>query len=353
MLVLGVESSCDETSLALVRDGVRIQAQIIASQTEIHARHHGVVPELASRAHVEHIDALARAVLSGRSDPDLVAVTNRPGLSGSLSVGLSFAKAFAWARGIGLVTVDHVLAHAYAVQLATHPARLHAADAAEAHRVSARRRTDPLEYPYLVLLASGGHTLIGIARAPLQLQVLGTTIDDACGEAFDKVGAFLGTGYPGGPAIERLARAGDPAAAALPSPDPGSGNRYDLSYSGLKTAVVHQLDKFWSPGFARTRQNIAAAFQHRALEMLVTRARYASREYAIDRVTAGGGVAANSELRRRLMQLPGVRSAVPPIELCLDNAAMVAGLGYHVYRAHGAAEPSVGVCARVSHLRGR
>ena len=336
MLVLGVESSCDETSLALVHDGVRIQAQIIASQTEIHARHHGVVPELASRAHVEHIGALARAVLSGRSDPDLVAVTNRPGLSGSLSVGLSFAKAFAWARGIRLVTVDHVLAHAYAIQL-------HDSDAASAR----------LEYPYLVLLASGGHTLIGIARAPLQLHILGTTIDDACGEAFDKVGAFLGTGYPGGPAIERLARAGDPAAAALPSPDPGSGNRYDLSYSGLKTAVVHQLDKFWSPGFARTRQNIAAAFQHRALEMLVTRAWYASREYAIDRVTAGGGVAANSELRRRLMQLPGVRSVVPPIELCLDNAAMVAGLGYHVYRAHGAAEPSVGVCARVGRFRGR
>ena len=335
-MVLGVESSCDETSLALVHDGVRIQAQVIASQTEIHARHHGVVPELASRAHVEHIGALARAVLSGRPDPDLVAVTNRPGLSGSLSVGLGFAKAFAWARGIELVTVDHVLAHAYAVHL-------HATDA-----VSAR-----FEYPYLVLLVSGGHTLIGIARAPLQLEILGTTIDDACGEAFDKVGAFLGTGYPGGPAIERLARAGDPAAAELPSPDPASGNRYDLSYSGLKTAVVHQLDTFWSPGFARTRENIAAAFQHRALEMLVTRVRYAIGEYGLDRVTSGGGVAANSELRRRLMQLAGVRSVVPPVELCLDNAAMVAGLGYHVYRAQGAAEPSVGVCARVLHLRGR
>lgn len=336
MLVLGVESSCDETSLALVRDGVTIEAQVIASQTEIHARHHGVVPELASRAHVEQIDAVAHAVLSGRPAPDAVAVTTRPGLSGSLSVGLSFAKTFAWARGIPLVTVDHILAHAYAVQLHSYTSQDGAFD-----------------YPYVVLLASGGHTLIGISRAPLHLQILGTTIDDACGEAFDKVSAFLGTGYPGGPAIERLARTGDPAAAQLPSPDPGSGNRYDLSYSGLKTAVVHQLDKFWSPGFERTRENIAAAFQHRALEMLITRVQHALQEYGIDRVTAGGGVAANAELRRGLAAIPGVRSAVPPIELCLDNAAMVAGLGYHVYHADGAADHAVGVTARVGRFRGR
>lgn len=344
MLVLGVESSCDETSLALVHDGVTIEAQVIASQTEIHARHHGVVPELASRAHVEQIDAVAHAVLSDRPAPDLVAVTTRPGLSGALSVGLSFAKTFAWARGIPLVTVDHILAHAYAVQLHSGILQLHD---------EASSQDGGLDYPYVVLLASGGHTLIGIARAPLRLEVLGTTIDDACGEAFDKVSAFLGTGYPGGPAIERLARSGDRRAAQLPSPDPGSGNPYDLSYSGLKTAVVHQLDKFWTPGFERTRENIAAVFQHRALEMLITRVQRALQEYGIDRVTAGGGVAANAELRRGLAAIPDVRSVVPPIELCLDNAAMVAGLGYRVYRAEGAADHAVGVTARVGRFRGR
>lgn len=345
MLILGIESSCDETSASVVEDGRRIHSLVTASQTEIHARYHGVVPEVASRAHVEQIlpvveRALSDAAHSLHTDPadlsiDGVVATNRPGLSGSLAVGLTFAKSYAYATNRPFAAVDHMQAHAYAARL-------------EAER--------PIEYPYLVLLVSGGHSMVAVSRAVDELEVLGTTIDDACGEAYDKVSAFLGTGYPGGPAIDRLAQAGDPRACRLPRPRLNHAReRYDVSFSGLKTAVVHQLDRFWNNEYPRTKEHLAAAFQDAAIEMLVDRLWNAVEDTGIRRVVAGGGVAANSELRRRLTALRDlpepVEVVLPPLELCIDNGAMVAGLGYHLLKREMRSPWDVGVSARVAEFR--
>ena len=342
--ILGIESSCDETSAAIVEDGSRVRSLVIASQTEIHARHHGVVPELASRAHVEQIQPVVSTALkqagiaierSGRSLPiDGIAVTNRPGLSGSLAVGLSFAKGLAFAAGIPLIAVDHICAHAYAVQLVS-----------------------PLAYPYLVLLVSGGHTLLAISRSPRELDVLGTTIDDACGEAFDKVSAYLGSGYPGGPAIDRLARDGEAEAYRFPQPKLKRGTRrFDFSYSGLKTAVVHQRDAFHRSGYAKTKENVAASFQRAAVDQLIDRVGKALDETHLTAITIGGGVAANSELRRRIAELARTRAITyvpPPPELCVDNGAMVAGLGYALLRSGERSALDIGVNARVREFRAR
>ncbi len=341
MTVLGIESSCDETSAAVVTAEGEIRSLVVASQSEIHARFHGVVPEVASRAHVEHILPVVRKAMTESActqhDIDAVAVTNRPGLSGSLAVGLSFAKGWSLATGIPLITVDHMAAHAYAARLAS--------------------REDPLLYPYLVLLVSGGHTMIAMSTAAETLTVLGTTIDDACGEAYDKVSAFLELGYPGGPIIDRLAAHGDHRAYTFPTPRPGpQAGRYDVSYSGLKTAVVYQQEKFWNRQYPQTRENIAAAFQYRAITMLIDRLRQAMTDTGVPRVAVGGGVAANSFLRRELEHLasenPAYRVVLPPPLLCLDNAAMVAGLGSQAYADRGADDLSVGVSARVPEFRG-
>jgi N6-L-threonylcarbamoyladenine synthase len=357
MLVLGIESSCDETSASVVEDGRIIHSLIIASQTEIHARYHGVVPEVASRAHVEQILPVVRRALAeagvapdGRAAPaagegadaprclDGVAVTNRPGLSGSLAVGLTFAKTYAWARKLPFVAVDHMHAHAYAPFLAP--------------------GGDELAYPYLVLLVSGGHTMLAVSHGFDDLEVLGTTIDDACGEAYDKVSVFLGAGYPGGPVIDRLAADGDPRSAAFPQPRLNHArSAYDFSFSGLKTAVVHQLDRFWREGYPRTKENLAAAFQDAAVGMLMDRVERAVRATGIHRVAAGGGVAANTELRRRLTALvvdgTPVQTVLPPLELCVDNGAMVAGLGYHLLAGGERSPWAVGVAARVPAFRGK
>ncbi len=384
MLILGIESSCDETSAAVVEDGRIIHSLIIASQTELHARYHGVVPEVASRAHVEQILPVVREALeqaqiepkvvagtpgsAGLSSPpagpsesaargaaaprrlDGVAVTNRPGLSGSLAVGLTFAKTYAWAAGLPFVAVDHMHAHAYAPHLVQGADPQRDADGA--------RDAGGLTYPYLVLLVSGGHTMIAVSRGYSDLEVLGTTIDDACGEAYDKISVFLGGEYPGGPVIDRLATAGDPRAARFPQPKLNHADSpYDVSFSGLKTAVVHQLDRFWQEGYPRTRENVAAAFQDAAVGMLMNRVERAVRETGIYRIAAGGGVAANSELRRRLACLTvdghAVESFLPPVELCVDNGAMVAGLGYRLLTGGVRSEWDVGVAARVAAFRGK
>jgi N6-L-threonylcarbamoyladenine synthase len=347
MRILGIESSCDETSASIVRDGRFIESLIIASQTDIHAKYHGVVPEVASRAHVEQILPVVTAALkeAGGAPPDGVAVSSRPGLSGSLAVGVAFAKAYAWGGKLPFVAVDHMHAHAYAAFLETDP------DGADETIWQENR------YPYIVLLVSGGHTMIGVSRGPDTLEVLGTTIDDACGEAYDKVSAFIGTGYPGGPVIDRLAAAGDPRACTFPQPKLNrANNRYDLSYSGLKTAVVHQLDRFWNAPYPRTKENLAAAFQATAIGMLVDRVRNAMEDTGIRRVVAGGGVASNRELRRRLYGLGEEMKAevvIPPPELCVDNGAMVAGLGYRLLSRGDRSGWDVGVSARVPAFRGR
>lgn len=319
MLILGIESSCDDCSLAIVEDGRRIVAHTVASQVELHRPYDGVVPELASRAHTELIlptyrETLRRAGL-GPEQLGGVAVTSRPGLSGSLVVGVAFAKALSFGLGLPLIGVDHILAHLYAPQL----------DSTREYR---------LEYPFLGVLVSGGHTLICKVNEFDSIEVMGTTIDDACGEAFDKVAKHLGLGYPGGVVIDRLARTGNPAAFRFPSPSLHKGeHRYDVSYSGLKTAVINQLEQFRDPACEASHENIAASFEKAAVDMLLTRVVRAARDTGLQRVVAGGGVAANTYFREAMGQHTEFTVVFPPLELCTDNGAMVAGIGYqHIMR---------------------
>jgi N6-L-threonylcarbamoyladenine synthase len=328
MTVLGIESSCDECSVALVDDGRHLLAQTIHTQIEFHKKYMGVVPEIASRKHTEWIQPVYRETLAKAgmtaADVDGIAVTRRPGLTGSLVVGLSFAKALSATLEVPFVGVDHILSHLYAVQL-----------------------EQAVDYPFLALLVSGGHTLIGVSRSPLELEVLGATIDDACGEAFDKVAKHYGFGYPGGVVIDGLARRGDPRAARFPDAELKKGkHEFDVSYSGLKTAAINQLDKFWNDDYPRSPENIAAAFQRAAIDMVLKRLNRAISATGITKVVVAGGVAANSYLREALETRSELDVYLPSLELCTDNAAMVAGLGYHVIGERGADPYDIGVFAR-------
>jgi N6-L-threonylcarbamoyladenine synthase len=310
LIILGIESSCDECSVALVEDGRRIISQVVATQIELHRPYDGVVPELASRKHLEWIGSVYRQALhesgSGIERVDAIAVTNRPGLAGSLQIGLSFAKGLAWTRSLPLVGVDHILGHLYAPQLER-----------------------AIEYPFLGLLVSGGHSIICRMDAPDELTVLGASIDDAVGEAFDKVAKHYGLGYPGGKAIDDLARRGDPQAFNFPHPNLYKGNHpYDVSYSGLKNAVVNQLSQFRRDGASDTIENIAASFERVAVDILVRRVVKAARDQKLTRIVAGGGVAANSYLRQSLAAERGLQAFFPSLALCADNAAMIAGIGH-------------------------
>lgn len=312
MRILGIESSCDECAAAVVDDGRRVVSSVVATQIAQHAAWDGVVPEIASRLHVEWILGVVRRALAeagcGMDGIDGIAVTNRPGLAGSLLVGVSFAKALAWSAGKPLVGVNHILAHLYAPQLA-----------------------EDIPYPFIGLIVSGGHTLICRADGFDDISVMGTTIDDAVGEAFDKVAKHYGLGYPGGIAIDRLARLGDARACRFPRANLYKGeHRYDVSYSGLKTAAIRQLDQFWDNAYPRTDENLAAAFEKAAVETLLSRLIKAVEDTGIRTVVAGGGVAANTYLRERLASRPGVRTVFPPQALCGDNGAMIAGLGYRM-----------------------
>ncbi|HZJ88911.1 MAG TPA: tRNA (adenosine(37)-N6)-threonylcarbamoyltransferase complex transferase subunit TsaD [Sphaerochaeta sp.] len=328
MIVLGIESSCDECAAAVVRDGTEVLSQTIASQIADHTPYMGVVPELASRLHTELIvptvtDALAKANVSP-AELDGVAVTNRPGLLGSLLVGLSFAKGFAATHSLPFITVDHILAHLYAPQMER-----------------------PLSYPYLGVLVSGGHTVLAQVDGYDTVTVLGTTVDDAIGEAFDKIAKHYDFGYPGGKVIDDLARKGNPLAFLFPGTT--LPNPLDLSYSGLKSAVIHQLDSFWDGKSEKSPENIAASFERQAVNMIIKRIRLALEETGLQRISAGGGVAANTYFREQLLAFEqgGYEVALPSLALCTDNAAMIAGLGYH-YLADGITSPySEGAQARV------
>jgi N6-L-threonylcarbamoyladenine synthase len=333
LIVLGVESSCDECAASLVEDGRRILSNVVATQIELHRPYYGVVPEIASRKHIETIVPVVERALqdAGRSlaQVEALAVTSRPGLIGSLLVGLSFIKGLAFALGKPFVGVDHLLAHLYAPHL-----------------------EQDIEYPYLGLLVSGGHTLIARVERFDRVQILGTTIDDACGEAFDKVAKHYELGYPGGVAIDRLAGEGDPQAFRFPWPSLHKGEHpFDVSYSGLKTAVVNQLGQFLRPGFRPSRENIAASFQKTAVDILVDRALKAARRSGLTTIVAGGGVAANSYLRSRLGGEAGLRVIFPSLKLCTDNAAMVAGLGYHLLLSGTRSGLELNAEARVSGMR--
>jgi len=333
MTVLGVESSCDECAAALVEDGRRILSSVVATQVEYHRPFYGVVPEIASRRHIESIVPVVERALRdaglGLQEVGALAVTCRPGLIGSLLVGLCFVKALSLSLGKPFVGVDHVLAHLYAPHLER-----------------------DIAYPYLGLLVSGGHTLIARVEGFDRIEVLGTTIDDACGEAFDKVAKHYDLGFPGGVVIDRLAREGDPRAFRLPWPRLHKGEHpFDVSYSGLKTAVVNQLEKFWDRRYPRSPQNIAASFQKTAVDILVDRLLKAVRHTGLTTVVAGGGVAANSYLRRRLGEEAGLQVIFPSLALCTDNAAMIAGLGFRQLERGERSDLGLNAEARVTGLR--
>ncbi|KGE73870.1 tRNA (adenosine(37)-N6)-threonylcarbamoyltransferase complex transferase subunit TsaD [Spirochaeta lutea] len=315
MKILGIESSCDECSIAVVEDGKTILSHVVATQIEFHKPFAGVVPEIASRKHVEWILPVFHQALEqgGLSPGDIqgIGVTNRPGLSGSLIVGLTFAKALSLSWKVPFVGVDHVLAHLYAPQLSAE-----------------------IDYPFIGLLVSGGHSIIARVSGPLTVEVLGASIDDAIGEAFDKVAKHLGLGYPGGKVIDDLARKGNAKAFQFPFANLyKSGHAYDVSYSGLKNAVINQQDLFWDGESPRSIENICASFERVAVDTLLKKLQAACRDTGINRVVAGGGVAANSYLRDRLQGMQDIRAYYPPLDLCTDNGAMIAGLAFHYLTA--------------------
>ena len=366
MIVLGIETSCDECAAAVVHNGV-ILSNVVATQIPFHSPWQGVVPEIASRMHTEWIydvaaEALRKAGLKP-GDIEGAAATAHPGLLGSLLVGLHFAKAFAWARNIPFIAVDHLLAHLYASRL-SYPNN-------EGGPVSP-------SYPFLGLLVSGGHSVICRSDNFDDVTVLGTTVDDAAGEAFDKIAKHYSFGYPGGAAIDRLAQKGNSEAFTFPMPNlykldkAGNDHRYDLSYSGLKTAVVNQLEQFRvKPEAPKTKAadgnafpeseaaDIAASFQKTAIDILLRALFRAIEDTGLCTVVAGGGVAANSYLRSRLAEYSSeyaekqkeLNVIFPPLELCGDNAAMVAGIGEQ-YLLRGDCSPlSATASARVKAFK--
>ncbi len=302
MLVLGIETSCDETAAAVVEDGHVIRSSVVSSQIELHAPFGGVVPEVASRAHVDLIapviaDALGEAGVT-LSDLDAVAATHGPGLAGALLVGVSAAKALALVGDLPYVGVNHLEAHLYAGWL----------------------EQPDLATPFAVLLVSGGHTMLVAVDGPGRYRVLGQTVDDAAGEAFDKVARFLGLGYPGGPVIDRLAREGNRRAIPFPRAMPGE---LDCSFSGLKTAVVQYVRAHPDVVVA----DVAASFQEAVVDQLVDKLALAAETTAATTLVLGGGVAANSRLRERTADLAAATGRgvfLPPLALCTDNAAMIA-----------------------------
>lgn len=309
-VILAIETSCDETAAAvLTRDG-RIASSVLCSQHDVHERYGGVVPELAARRHIETVDtitadALRKAGLTW-TDIEAVAVTSGPGLAGALLVGVSFGKSLAYALRVPLIAVNHL----------------------EGHIASAWVDQPDFPVPSIVLIVSGGHTHVYLVRADETLRLLGKTLDDAAGEAFDKVAKLLGLPYPGGPAISRLAERGDPGAVAFPRPmrdQPG----FDFSYSGLKTAVALEVERRGVLDEA-ARADVAASFEAAATDVLVHKARGALAEQGIGRLAVVGGVAANRRLREvleRAARADGFRVVFPPLELCTDNAAMIAAAG--------------------------
>ncbi len=315
MKILGIETSCDETAAAVVADGTEILSNVVASQAHLHARYGGVVPEVASRHHLEAllpvVEAALREARCGWSDLAAIAVTNAPGLVGSLLIGLNAGKAIAFARSLPLVAVNHLEAHLYANWL---------------DDAGSGVSTPP--FPLLGLIVSGAHTDLVVMEDEGRFRAVGHTRDDAAGEAFDKVARLLGLGYPGGPAIERAA-----AAVARPSlrlPRAWLGGAYDFSFSGLKTAALHMTRRY-AEGDMPVAE-LAAAFQDAVVDVLVAKTVRAAREERVSAILLGGGVAANAALREELARKAPVPVLVPSPVLCTDNGAMVAACGYYRFR---------------------
>ena len=319
--ILGIETSCDETAAAVVVDGRDVLSSVVSSQVDLHARFGGVVPEIASRAHVELLTpVVARALIEAGIDDDhvdAVAATVGPGLIGALLVGVSAAKTLALVWDVPFVAVNHLEAHLYAALL----------------------EEPSLEFPVVVLLVSGGHTLLVFMEGHGRYRVLGSTIDDAAGEAFDKVARYLGLGYPGGPAIDHIAMEGDPEAIAFPRAI--MDEDYDFSFSGLKTAVVNHVRRHPDVSTA----DVAASFQEAVVDVLVTKARRAARDHGAKGLVLAGGVAANSQLRERVIDAcmaDGLQPLLPSRSMCTDNAAMVAATGWYRLQSDGPSPLDVG-----------
>ena len=314
MYVLGIETSCDETSAAIVKDGSRVFSNVVSSSIKFHKKYGGIIPEIASRMQLETIVQVADSAVEESGiklkDIGLVSVTSSPGLPGSLLVGISFAKAAAFSLSLPLLAVDHIHAHIYASAL----------------------DRKPIQLPFIALVVSGGHTSLFFVKAFDDIRHLGETQDDACGEAFDKVAKILGLGYPGGPVIEQLAKKGDPKKIKFRCS--GTDGLLDFSFSGIKTAVLYYVKAHK----ALSRQDVsdvAASFQEAVTETLIEKALLACRIKKAARLVIGGGVAANGYLREKFFKAARSRKVslhFPSGQLCMDNAAMVAGLGFQLFK---------------------
>ncbi len=312
MKILGIETSCDETSAAVVEDGASILSNAIASQVEIHARYGGVVPEVASRQHLLAIIPIVEQAMSGAkatwADLGGIAVTNGPGLAGSLLVGVNMAKAIAFARNLPLIGVNHLEAHIYANWLTP----------------ALQSQENP--FPLLCLIVSGGHSDLILMRGHGEYVLLGRTRDDAAGEAFDKAARILELGYPGGPAIEKAAASGT---ASIPLPRSWLKETNDFSFSGVKTALLRLVEA----GQIANKADAAASFQEAVVDVLVSKTVTAAKEFSVKQIIMAGGVAANKRLRQQLTEASPLPVLIPPMVLCTDNAAMVAACGYFRFKA--------------------
>mgnify|MGYP005847805401 CR=1 FL=1 len=316
--ILGIETSCDETAAAVIEDGRRILSNVVASQVDLHAQYGGVFPEVASRAHIEAIGVVIQRALDGAgidyANLDAIAVTRGPGLPGSLLVGVNVAKGLALGTGLPLIGINHLEAHIYALWLV--------------------EGEPEVRFPAVALIVSGGHTSLALMRGHGQYTQLGQTLDDAAGEAFDKVGRVLGLPYPGGPSIEKAARDGDPHAHRFPVAEPDG--TFDFSFSGLKTAVLREVKT--TPGHRVRRAealrddvnvaDVAASFQAAVVDALVLKTAAAVRAHRAEEVLLVGGVSANAALRQAMQARLDVPVRVPPLALCTDNAAMVGAAGH-------------------------
>ena len=334
MNILAVESSCDETAVAIVRDGREVLTDCIASQVELHRIYGGVVPEIASRKHIEAIYGLADQALERtgltREKIDAVAVTYAPGLIGAVLVGVNFAKAAALAMNKPLIPVHHIRGHIAANYLA-YP---------------------ELKPPFLCLVVSGGHTMIVEVRDYTQMRILGTTLDDAAGESFDKVARVLGMPYPGGAALDRAAARGDETKYSLPRSKPGA-NPYDMSFSGLKTAALNLIHHAEQVGEELDIPSLCAAFSAAVSDTLVPRVMQAIQETGYQKIAVAGGVAANSRIRRDILKAVdklGANVYMPPLSLCGDNAAMIGAQAYYEFKAGNLADMSLNAYATKSIL---
>jgi len=316
MLILGIESSCDDTAAAVLEAGGRLLSSIVSSQDEIHSRFGGIVPELASRRHLEAIEPIVSHALKKAditlSDINLIAATQGPGLTGSLLVGFSYAKALSYVTGIPAIGVDHMTAHLLSVFL---------------------EKPTPT-FPYIALIASGGTTSLFLCLGYTDFKLLGRTRDDAAGEAFDKVARMLDLGYPGGPAVTKCAEKGNPRAHRFPRAWLEEGS-LDFSFSGLKTAVFNQCQDV-AAGAKEAKADICASFQEAVVEVLVAKTLRAAEQHAVGTVVLGGGVSANARLRQKMLKscdAKGLQLFSPHPSLCTDNGAMIALAGYHQYLA--------------------